>query len=97
MALRYYQPKWCADCKTAFLPSAGNQTRCRKCQKAHQQKKARMYYTRDREAIMARINEERKKPAPKRKKSEMTWPQIIKVCEENNISYGQAVAKGLVK
>lgn len=107
----YYPPKWCPDCGGAFLPNAKQQKVCRECaykRKLAYSKEWNRLNREKRKKSHKKLNEKRKqqrrvdraarKSAPKpRKKSEMTWPQIIKVCTENNISYGYAVAKGLVK
>lgn len=108
---KYYPPKWCPDCGAAFLPTVKQQKVCKEC--AHKRKLAysKEWNRTHREAVKRsheKTNERRKqqrridraarKSTPKpRKRSEMTWPQIIKVCMDNNISYGYAVAKGLVK
>ena len=106
--MAYYPPKWCPDCGGAFLPNAQQQQRCKECAYKRKLAYSKEWNRTHRETAQKKRNVRRKqqrridrvarKPAPKpRKRSEMTWPQIIKVCMDNNISYGYAVAKGLVK
>ena len=110
---KYYPPMWCIDCKTAFMPNAGNQKRCKKCAEKHKLEYVKAWNkehaerARETRAIrnadnrekrrIEREAEQRKKASKPRKKPIMSWPEIIRVCEENHISYGKAVAKGLVK
>ena len=33
----------------------------------------------------------------KKQPGAVNWPEIIRICEENHVSYGNAVSKGLIK
>lgn len=104
-------PKRCLDCKEMFTPVVHHQKYCKACAYTRKLEKSKEYYREHKEQLLQqqrdlkakqkqRLSAKKDLEQPKRKprkKPIMTWPQIIKVCEENNISYGQAVAKGLVK
>ena len=108
-----YQPIRCIDCGVEFVPRAGNQKRCNDCAYKCKLAYARKWNKEnaDRARYMSRIRkaearekkriekemEERKAARKPRKKPIMSWKEIIQVCEENHISYGKAVAKGLIK
>ncbi len=80
-----YSEKTCAICGETFLPNAGTQKYCSSCRWD--------IYDASKTRYRAKEIAERKKRVRKQQK-EMS--EIIRKCEAAGLSYGEAVAKGVI-
>ena len=74
----------CDVCKRDYTPASPTQRYCKDCvgdAKSTQEKKRR-----------ERIKAEK----ARKKKPDMSWAEIVRICNAHGISYGQASAKGLL-
>ena len=83
----------CPNCGRRFAKNRHNQKYCTpECSKAFHYKQSaakRDYYIERRK--------EKKAEAENRKKERaINWNEISRICKENNCTYGQAVARGLI-
>lgn len=90
--VKVYPPILCAVCGVEFRPRSGRTMYCDECREIVD-KKWRKEYREIRNA-RARENYKRKKGRPIEKP--LTWAEIARICEEHNLSYGQAKARGLI-
>ena len=82
-----YKQSICDICGCDYSPASGNQRYCPDCQKRAKQLLAQE----------STVRVKNRKARAEREKTSLTWSEIIKICNDNNISYGKAMAKGLLK
>lgn len=86
--MKKYNPIKCEVCKEDFTPRSGRTLYCDKCRpivkKMRDSEKNKLLMS------MRRKTKHKKKPV-------MSWNEVIRVCEENRCSYGEAVVRGLLK
>lgn len=92
--VKKYAPIICAICGEAFVPKSGNTKYCDKCRLGVDKERWREYreYREIRNA-KDRARRRRRKQLPTK---ELSWSDVVRICEENNLSYGKAKARGLI-
>lgn len=80
-------PRACELCGNYYTPTSLNQRYCScQCRTAARQEYCKEYHAR------AKV----KKAMQAIKINDLTWPEINKICNRYQVSYGQAMARGLL-
>lgn len=84
--VKIYRPIRCAVCKVEFQPLSGVTKYCAEC-RPNVRKKQSLEYS------LCRQNITKYKPKPV---EGLSWAEISRICNEHNLSYGKAKARGLL-